>query len=74
MTGVRVQPGYVDGSWSVVRVNDDGRLEVAHNGLREEAASLMAGALRDEQSDADVGEGWNVVAMGPGMLRKALGR
>ncbi len=64
--------GFVDGRWSVVRVNDDGRVEVVHNGLREEAASLIAAALRDEQTDADVATGWNVVAMGAAELARRL--
>jgi hypothetical protein len=60
-------------AWSVVRVNDDGRHEVVHAGLRGEAASLIAGALRDEQTDQDVGEGWNVVALGAAELGKRNG-
>lgn len=57
------------GKWACVRVNDDGRVEVVHGGLNGEAASLIAGALRDEQSDDDVGEGWNVLAMGAADLK-----
>lgn len=64
--------GFSDGRWSVVRVNEDGRIQVVHNGLRGEAADLIAGALRDEQSDEDVAAGWNVLAMGAGELARQL--
>lgn len=69
---MKIHPGYSDGKWSVVRVNDDGRIEVVHNGLRGEAASLIAGALRDDQSDADVAAGWNVLPLGAKELKRRL--
>lgn len=72
MSSYRPMAGYSDGSWSVVRVNDDGRAEPVHVGIREEAASLIAGALRDEQSDEDVGAGWNVVALGRAAMAARL--
>lgn len=48
--------------WRAVKVNDDGRKVVlsAHN--TQEAAEAHAGAARDALTDADIGEGWNVVA------------
>lgn len=69
---VAVHPGYVGGTWSIVRVNDDGRLQVVHSGLREDAAAMIAGAMRDEQRDEDVGDGWNVLPMSRGELRRRL--
>lgn len=66
--------GYQDGTWSIVRVNDDGRCESVHGNLSAVAATVLAGAARDEQSDEDVGNGWNVVAMGAADLRRALAK
>lgn len=51
-------------NWAVVRVNDDGRFRVVRDGMQPEAAQQQAGRMRDRQTDEDVGEGWNVLALG----------
>jgi len=56
-------------TWVVERVNDDGRRKLVRVGLRAETAMELAGRLRDRQSDADVGRGWNVLARA---MRKAI--
>jgi hypothetical protein len=48
-------------TWTVYHCHDDGRREQwpgASELLTYEAAALLAGALRDEQTDDDVGAGW----------------
>lgn len=70
MNEIRLHRGYSDGSWSVVRVNDDGRVEPVHVGLRADAAQLIAGALRDEQTEDEILAGWNVLALGAGELAR----
>lgn len=47
------------GRWAVIRINDDGRREVAKSGLTYEQAAAEAGRRRDRMPDAEVGEGWN---------------
>lgn len=46
-------------SWQVVRVNDDGRTERVNGEMCAKAAEVLAGAMRDQQTDDDVAAGWN---------------
>jgi hypothetical protein len=50
------------GSWSVVKVNDDGREIVVQGNVTAIVAERLAGARRDTMSDGDVGDGWTFLA------------
>jgi hypothetical protein len=50
-------------NWRVFRVSDAGeRLATVSEPLDQEAAQKLAGRLRDEMSDAEVGAGVNYIA------------
>lgn len=58
------RPGFVPVAkpWRCTKVHDDGRKVVLSAHDKQETAEAHAGCARDALTDAEVGEGWNVVA------------